>query len=279
MAARTTSTDEQLLTIDELALSTGLTVRTTRYYASLGLLPAPIRRGRMAYYGPEHLARLELIRALQEHGFTLAAIERHLASVPMSSSVDEIAVQRALITAWHPGPVETMTRAQLDDMAGRPLTPDDVDDLVRIGMVMPTPDGEFDVLPLTREAVETLDLGTPVEAIVEANAAVRRHMGELADELTRILRDRVIPRLQDGSGDPDRIDRAVTHLRSLTLDAIVLGFQRAANHVALRSLTLDGAEAKDETTARREWGQPSSEPSRRPGPPPSGPPSRSPYSR
>ena len=47
-----------LLTIDELALSTGLTVRTTRYYASLGLLPTPVRKGRMAYYGPSHLARL-----------------------------------------------------------------------------------------------------------------------------------------------------------------------------------------------------------------------------
>ena len=32
--------DDALLTIDELALATDMTVRTTRYYASLGLLPA-----------------------------------------------------------------------------------------------------------------------------------------------------------------------------------------------------------------------------------------------
>ena len=50
--------DPELLTIDELAVSTGMTVRTTRYYDSLGLLPPPVRRGRMAYYGPEHLAGL-----------------------------------------------------------------------------------------------------------------------------------------------------------------------------------------------------------------------------
>ena len=43
----TTTHDDDLLTIDQLAGSTGLTVRTTRYYASLGLLPPPIRRGRM----------------------------------------------------------------------------------------------------------------------------------------------------------------------------------------------------------------------------------------
>jgi DNA-binding transcriptional MerR regulator len=240
MTAETTA-PEQLLTIDELAMSTGLTVRTTRYYASLGLLPAPIRQGRMAYYGREHLARLELIRALQDHGFTLAAIERHLATVPMSSSVEEIAVQRALLTAWHPGQAETMSRHQLDELAGRPLGDTDIDNLVRIGVVSRTPEGDYDALPMTREAVETLDLGTPIEAIVEANAAVGRRMGELADELTHILRHRVIPRLHDG-GDSERVERAVTNLRSLTLDAIVLGFQRAANHVALRSLTVAGAE-------------------------------------
>jgi DNA-binding transcriptional MerR regulator len=237
----TAPVSDELLTIDELAMATGLTVRTTRYYASLGLLPAPVRRGRMAYYGGEHLARLQLIRALQDHGFTLAAIERQLATVPMSSTAEEIAVQRALLTAWRPGQVETMTRAQLDEMAGRPLSDDDLDDLVRIGVVSRGADGDYDVLPLAREAVETLDLGTPIEAIVEANAAVRRRMGELADELSRILRDRVIPHLQEGDGAPERLEQAVTNLRSLTLDAIVLGFQRAANQVALKSLTLDVA--------------------------------------
>lgn len=257
MTTGTQATDD-LLTIDELAMSTGLTVRTTRYYASLGLLPAPVRRGRMAYYGQEHLARLQLIRALQEHGFTLAAIERQLATVPMSSTVEEIAVQRALLTAWRPGPVETMTRRQLDHMAGRPLTGGDVDDLLRIGVVTRNPDGDYAVLPIAREAIETLDLGTPIEAIVEANAAVRRRMGELADELTRILRDTVIPHLQEAGGEPDRLDRAVTNLRSLTLDAIVLGFQRAANHVALRSLTIDAAVDGPEDTAP---GQPAGSPS------------------
>ena len=39
-----------LLTIDELSSAVGLTVRTTRYYASLGLIPAPIRQGRVACY-------------------------------------------------------------------------------------------------------------------------------------------------------------------------------------------------------------------------------------
>ncbi len=236
--------EEDLLTIDELALATGLTVRTTRYYASLGLLPVPLRRGRMAYYGPEHLGRLQLIRTLQEQGYTLAAIERHLATVPMDSTIEEIAVQRALIAAWHTGPVQTMGRAELEELAGRALSERDLADLARIGAVVHNPDGSFEVLPLTERAVETLDLGTPIDAIVEANVAVRKHMAGLADELTRILHERVLPELQgrpDGPESADRVERTVSNLRSLTLDAIVLGFQRAANQVALKSLTLDPA--------------------------------------
>ena len=81
-----TSTEEHTLTVDKLAATTGLTVRNTRYYASLGLLPPPVRRGRVAYYGPRHLARLELVRALQDHGFTLSAIERYLANVAATTT-------------------------------------------------------------------------------------------------------------------------------------------------------------------------------------------------
>ena len=240
------SVDKDLLTIDELALATGLTVRTTRYYASLGLLPAPLRRGRMAYYGPMHLGRLQLIRTLQEQGYTLAAIERHLATVPMDSTVEEIAVQRALISAWHTGPVQTLNRRELEELAGRSLSEPDLEDLTRIGAVTLNAEGSYEVLALTERAVETLDLGTPIDAIVEANVAVRNHMEALADELTRILHERVLPELQGRPDEADRVERTVANLRSLTLDAIVLAFQRAANQVALSSLTLDPPTGRDD---------------------------------
>ena len=89
---------DDLLTIDELSAAVGTTVRTTRYYASLGLVPPPVRRGRIAYYGPVHRARLELVRALQDHGFTLQAIERVLAGVPADAGVEDLALQRAMLT-------------------------------------------------------------------------------------------------------------------------------------------------------------------------------------
>jgi DNA-binding transcriptional MerR regulator len=230
--------DRQLLTIDELALTTGMTVRTTRYYASLGLLPAPLRRGRVAYYGPSHLARLELIRALQDHGFTLAAIERYLAHVPMDATPEELAVQRALLTAWKPGHWEPVSRAELDERAGRPLDEDDLDWLVRAGAVR-REGTRLQALPLLRLAVELRDVGVPLEGITEANAAVRRHMSELADELADIMQERIVSRYRHADlsrEDAEQFERTVDNLRTLTLDAIVNAFQRSANQLAIGSL-------------------------------------------
>ena len=233
--------DQELMTIDELAVTTGMTVRTTRYYASLGLLPPPVRRGRMAYYGPAHLARLELIRALQDHGFTLSAIERYLAGVPMDASAEELAVQRALLTAWKPAQWEDVTHEGLEARAGRPLDDDDLDWLLKAGALR-RKGSDLQALPLVDLAMEALALDMPIEAVVDANTAVRRHMSELADELTRILQARVMSQyLRDDLSmeDAERLERTLTNLRALTLDAIVTSFQRAANHVVRQSLSLD----------------------------------------
>src|SRR4051795_10023267 len=69
-------TEAAELTIDELAQRTGMTVRNIRAHQSRGLLPPPEVRGRTGYYGPAHVARLELIRTLQDEGFNLEAIRR-----------------------------------------------------------------------------------------------------------------------------------------------------------------------------------------------------------
>jgi DNA-binding transcriptional MerR regulator len=63
-----------LFTVDELAHRAGTTTRTVRAYQTKGLLPAPRKIGRIAYYGPEHLTRLRLIERLLTRGFLLSAI-------------------------------------------------------------------------------------------------------------------------------------------------------------------------------------------------------------
>jgi DNA-binding transcriptional MerR regulator len=64
------------LTINQLADAVGMTARNIRAYQSRGLVHSPQIHGRVARYGGDHVARLELIASLQREGFTLAAIKR-----------------------------------------------------------------------------------------------------------------------------------------------------------------------------------------------------------
>jgi len=234
------SDDGELLTVDELAAVTGMTVRTTRYYAGLGLLPPPTRRGRMAYYSAQHRARLELIRALQDHGFTLAAIEKYLAKIPVDASVEDLAVQRAMLTSWKTGGHEVVTRRQLEARAGRKLDADALHRLTAMMSVQEVGEGRFEILPAFGVGLQVLDLPIPVDSMVAAGEAINRHMEELADELTAVLKDRVlVPYLESPRSEADKaqFEHTMARLRQLTLEAVVSGFQRAANQVITRSLS------------------------------------------
>ncbi len=239
LSADPASPDESLYTVDELAAATGMTVRTTRYYAGLGLLPPPTRRGRMAYYSAQHRARLDLIRALQDHGFTLAAIEKYLARIPVDASVEDLAVQRAMLTSWKTGGREVLTRRQLETRAGRRLDDEAIARLVATLAIEEVEDGRYELLPAFEVGLKCLDLPIPVDSLVAAGKAINRHMDELADELTAVLKDRVLtPYLESPKTDDDkaRFEQTMATLRQLTLEAVVGGFQRAANQVITRSL-------------------------------------------
>jgi DNA-binding transcriptional MerR regulator len=81
--------------VGELAERSGISVDTVRFYQKRGLLPAPDRAGRVAFYGPGHEERLARIRDLAAQGFNLAVIRRLLngelqpADMPLVAAVTE----------------------------------------------------------------------------------------------------------------------------------------------------------------------------------------------
>jgi len=81
-------TGEQMK-IADLAKRANVSRRTVRYYIARGLLQAPLRAGRKAVYGPEHLERLAKIRALREEGKTLQEIGRMLAGPAAPGALPE----------------------------------------------------------------------------------------------------------------------------------------------------------------------------------------------
>ncbi|HET7182431.1 MAG TPA: MerR family transcriptional regulator [Candidatus Limnocylindrales bacterium] len=74
--------------ISDLAGLTGLTVRTIRYYLAQGLIPASGESGPGAHYGDAHLARLRLVRRLQQQHLPLAEIRARLAALTDAEVAD-----------------------------------------------------------------------------------------------------------------------------------------------------------------------------------------------
>jgi len=224
-------------TVDELAALVGSTVRTIRYYSTLGILPPPERRGRMAYYDDRHRARLELVQTMQEQGLSLSAIEQHLSRLHDDSPVGEIEMRRALVSSWAPIPPAAVDRAELERRVGRPLTVRDLRTLERLGTIRPI-DDKYEAGPTFEVGIDLLDLDIPVASMEAAGEAIRRHMDALVLELRDILRVQVLTpmRAKQADTDPDEFAHTMTRLRQLTLDALVGNFQQAANGLVDGSL-------------------------------------------
>ncbi len=75
--------------VAEIAELTGTTVRTVRYYHSLGMLPIPGERGGWRDYDLGHVARLSRIRWLVQAGVSLETIKRVL-DEPEATGVQRI---------------------------------------------------------------------------------------------------------------------------------------------------------------------------------------------
>src|SRR4051794_24845609 len=70
---------QELLKISELSERSGVPVATIHHYLREGLLPEPVKTSRnMAYYSPEFVERLRLIKQLQEERFMPMRVIREL---------------------------------------------------------------------------------------------------------------------------------------------------------------------------------------------------------
>src|SRR3954447_10299437 len=84
---------DRAIRVEGLARRAEVSVDTIRFYQKRQLLPPPRRAGRIAWYGADHVERLQRIKDLQRQGFSLAVIRRLLvcdlpaADVPFGAAV------------------------------------------------------------------------------------------------------------------------------------------------------------------------------------------------
>lgn len=227
----------ELLVLDELSARTGVSVRNIRFYTTRGLLPPPIRRGRSGYYTPDHLARLELVRELQAHGFTLAAIEKYVARIPDDATPQTIALHRTLLAPWMAELPETISRRELNRRAGRTLSDDDLDTLNALGIVFPTKQGKFQVaVAHLSVGVMLLDLGMPPEVALATQDIFTAHGRAIADELTELFRTKIWPAYVEGEHPPEQLQEALERFKPVSVAALVTAYESAVDETKRQSV-------------------------------------------
>lgn len=105
--------------IEELARIAGTTTRNIRVYRDRGLLPPPLRVGRIALYNDTHLTRLRLITSMLDRGYTLAHVHEMLSAWEEGKDLgDVLGLETALVGTWAAEKPERRRLAEVQRLIG-----------------------------------------------------------------------------------------------------------------------------------------------------------------
>jgi DNA-binding transcriptional MerR regulator len=227
----TDSRDERL-TIDELARRTGMTVRNIRAHQSRGLLQPPEIEGRTGYYGPEHVARIELIAEMQADGFNLASIKRLLGD-STGSEHEVLGFKRALMAPWEDEEPEFITADELFERLGLQQDAPEPKLLARAietGFLVDLGEGRFEIPSPTlfRAAEELRALHVPASTAMDVLEEIERSSRSVARAFVRLFVEQVWRPFAD-RGQPEKewpeVRNAIERLRPLATDALLAVFR------------------------------------------------------
>lgn len=177
--------------VDDLAARCDVSVDTVRFYQAQGLLPAPEREGRIAWYSDVHAERLTRIRELKDKGFTLASIKRLV-----SGTAD--AADEALVSAVAGG-TDGTTGLSVEELAERTgVSPALLAAIEREGLISARRiDGESRYTDADAAAVSAglalLEAGLPLSELLDLarthDAAMRKVAAQAVEMFVTFVRD------------------------------------------------------------------------------------------
>jgi len=253
--------------VEQLAAACDVSVDTVRYYQAKGLLPAPLRRGRVAVYGQEHAERIRKIRALQSNGLTLAVIGRIFAGELDQGDADlaaAVAVAQigdggggprpgdAAVDGGSPGGFEEfLTLEELAERSGMPAAL--LRAAERAGLTIGRRiDGEerytaADV-EMVRYGLRLLEAGLPLGALLDLAATYTRAARETAEQAVELFDEHIRKPIKSaGLPDEEAAARLVAAFRELlpAVTALVAHhFRRVLLAIAEEHIEQVGGEAE-----------------------------------
>jgi DNA-binding transcriptional MerR regulator len=219
------------LTIEQLATETGMSVRNIRAHQARGLLAPPEVRMRVGYYGPEHVAQLRLIRALQADGFNLGGIKRLLEDT-QGTAERLLRFKDALRSSATERP-ETLTLAQL----GRRfrVSAEDAPDVLAkaqtLGVLVRVSAEEYEapspsLLAIAEEAVKR---GISLHSALALLEDIERHCDSASRAFVKLFLREVWKPFAQADMPAERwpeMEAAVERLRPIASEALMAIFQQ-----------------------------------------------------
>jgi DNA-binding transcriptional MerR regulator len=231
--------------VEQLAAACDVSVDTIRYYQSRGLLVAPEREGRVAWYDERHEEGIARIRDLQRKGLTLAAIGRVVRGEMAAADADlAAAVAEELGEAGDTAELPTLEA--FSARAGVPASLIQAVEREGIRIGRPGADGEPRYTAadteLVRTALRLLEFGLPLADLLALARDADASLRGLADRAVELFDAHVRTPIRDTTGDDAVADaQTVEAFRALlpAVTALVSGH--------FRRVLLEAAEERIET--------------------------------
>jgi DNA-binding transcriptional MerR regulator len=175
------------MTIDELARRTGTTARNIRAHQERGLLPSPRIEGRVGLYTEAHAARLRHIAALQERGFSLAAIRELFQAWERGHGLAQVlGFEEALAAPWETEAGEDWPVERIEAVFGLD------EELLRrsLALGLLEEDGDSFRAPspsLVSAGAQLVLVGVPLEAVLDEAEALRADLERVADRFVQLF--------------------------------------------------------------------------------------------
>lgn len=206
-----------MLTIEQLAAETGLSVRNLRSHRARGLLQPPVVKERVGYYGPEHVERVALVQRLQSEGFNLAAIKAVVDGGEDALTLVEVA-SRPFESERPQVFTATELRARLGDV--------DLGEAEKLGVLIRLEDDRYEApAPSLLDVAEELHRrGVPIHHSLAVVAKVRTAVRSVAREFIRLAVDDLYGPLRK-AGRWGELVEVVERLRPMSAQVVGATYQ------------------------------------------------------
>jgi DNA-binding transcriptional MerR regulator len=187
--------------IDDLARLAGTTTRNIRVYRDRGLLPPPLRVGRIALFNDTHLTRLRLITSMLDRGYNIAHVREMLSAWEEGKNLgDVLGLETAIVGTWTTENPESMPLLDAQRLVDDPPA---FERLIALQVIRVDGEQATVTRPKLIEAFnEIRSYGVELDKLIDLHEQIVPEIDKISDMLVRAGAEHVMDRIKPGEPLP-----------------------------------------------------------------------------